>query len=165
MYQKIQEKGGETMTSDMISIMWVVLIILFTLVEAITLGLTSIWFAVGALGALLASALGFGFEIQIIIFVLVSAVMMIYTRPIIKDVLKVGHNKTNIDSLIGAFGYVTKVIQPGETGQVKVNGQIWTAKGTSDDTWIELNERIEVVAIEGVKLIVRRVETESIQSA
>jgi len=137
------------------TLMWTVLIILFTVFEAATLGLTSIWFAVGALASLIASVMGFDIITQIIVFIIVALVLLIYTRPIAKKVLKAGHNKTNADALIGRQGFVTKMIQPHETGLVKVSGQVWTAKCVDNEV-INVDENVEILAIEGVKLIVKR---------
>lgn len=145
------------MTLDYVTITWAVLIVVFTIVEALTLGLTSIWFAVGSLAALITASLGFGLPVQIIVFVIVAVILLVYTRPIAKKVLKIGHNKTNIDALIGQTGYVVKSIEAKAVGQVKLGGQIWTAKGPGQETF-EVDEAVEVLAIEGVKLIVRKVE-------
>ncbi|MBE0449444.1 MAG: NfeD family protein [Clostridia bacterium] len=145
------------MTLDYVAITWAVLIVVFTIVEALTLGLTSIWFAVGSLAALITASLGFGLPVQIIVFVVVAVVLLVYTRPIAKKVLKIGHNKTNIDALIGQTGYVVKSIEEKSVGQVKLGSQIWTAKGPGQETF-EVDEAVEVLAIEGVKLIVRKVE-------
>ncbi len=145
------------MTLDIATITWAVLIVVFTIIEALTLGLTSIWFAVGSLAALITASLGFGLPVQIIVFVIVAVILLVYTRPIAKKVLKVGHNKTNIDALIGQYGYVVKSIESKSVGQVKLGGQIWTAKGPGQETF-EVDEKVEVLAIEGVKLIVRKVD-------
>lgn len=143
------------MVLDFNIITWAVLIVVFTIAEALTLGLTSIWFAVGALAGLIATSLGFSLPVQIAVFLLVAFILLFYTRPIAKRVFKVGHNKTNIDALIGQIGYVTAQISPQATGQVKLGGQIWTAKGQAHDAY-EVGEEVEVLAIEGVKLIVKR---------
>jgi membrane protein implicated in regulation of membrane protease activity len=145
------------MTLDIATITWAVLIVVFTIIEALTLGLTSIWFAVGSLAALITASLGFGLPVQIIVFVIVAVILLVYTRPIAKKVLKVGHYKTNIDALIGQYGYVVKSIESKSVGQVKLGGQIWTAKGPGQETF-EVDEKVEVLAIEGVKLIVRKVD-------
>lgn len=145
------------MNGETLSIIWAVLIVFFTLVEAFTLGLTSIWFAVGALAALIASAFGFNFVVQFISFIIVAVILLIYTRPVARKVFKVGQNKTNVDALIGKKGYVIKSILPKEVGQVKLNGQIWTAKGEEHETY-NVDEEVEVLAIEGVKLIIKKVE-------
>lgn len=145
------------MSNELLSIIWAIMIVFFTLVEAFTLGLTSIWFAVGSLAALIASALGLNIVIQFMAFLVVAIVLLIYTRPVAKRIFKVGINKTNVDALIGKHGYVTKAIQLKELGQVKLEGQIWTAKGQEYETY-EVDEQVEVMAIEGVKLIVKKLE-------
>ena len=145
------------MSNELLSIIWAIMIVFFTLVEAFTLGLTSIWFAVGSLAALIASALGLNIVIQFVAFLVVAIVLLIYTRPVAKRIFKVGINKTNVDALIGKHGYVTKAIQLKELGQVKLEGQIWTAKGQEYETY-EVDEQVEVMAIEGVKLIVKKLE-------
>lgn len=149
------------MELDFITITWAVLIVLFTVVEALTLGLTSIWFAVGSLAALITASLGFGLPVQIVVFVIVAVILVVYTRPIAKKVLKIGHNKTNIDALIGERGYVVKSIEAKSLGQVKLKGQIWTAKGPGHEAF-EVDDEVEVLAIEGVKLIVKKVDQEII---
>jgi len=143
------------MNLETLSIIWAVLIVFFTLVEAFTLGLTSIWFAVGSLAALIASALGLNLIIQIIAFIVVAVVLLVYTRPLAKKIFKVGQNKTNVDAIIGKSGYITKAILPMELGQVKVAGQIWTAKAEDHESYL-VDEEVEVMAVEGVKLIVRK---------
>ncbi len=88
-------------------------------------------------------------------FLLVSVLTLVYTRPIATKVLKIGSTKTNVSSLIGEKGVVTKAIEAFNTGQVKVKGQIWTAKGETLETAIAVGEEIIVTHIEGVKLIVK----------
>lgn len=144
------------MNADLYLIIWGALVIVFILAEALTLGLTSIWFAVGALGGLIAAALNLHWIIQVLAFIVVSVVLLVYTRPIAKKVFKVGQNKTNVDALIGLRGYVIKPITENEFGQVRLGGQVWSAKGMNQETF-SLNEEVEVIAIEGVKLIVKRI--------
>lgn len=143
------------MSGETLSIIWAVLIVFFTLVEAFTLGLTSIWFAVGSLAALIASALGFNLIVQFIAFIVVAIILLVYTRPLARKIFKVGQNKTNVDALIGKTGVVTMPNVNGELGQAKLNGQIWTFKGQDHDRY-EVGEEVEVLAIEGVKLIVKK---------
>jgi len=137
-----------------LSIIWMIVAIGFGLAEGLTLGLTFIWFAGGALLAMIASFLGLPIFVQVIAFIVGSALMLIYTRPVAKKVLKIGATKTNVDSLIGKEGIVIKELKPFALGQVKVKGQIWSAKAFNDEAIAE-NERVEVVSIEGVKLIVK----------
>jgi membrane protein implicated in regulation of membrane protease activity len=138
------------------AILWLLVVIGFVVAEGFTLGLTFIWFAGGALLSMLVSFFGFGLWLQIIAFIVVSAVMLIYTRPIAIKFFKIGATKTNVDSLIGKQGVVIKTLEPFTMGHVKVKGQIWSAK-PSDDEIIAEGETVEVVEIDGVKLIVKKI--------
>lgn len=135
-------------------IIWLVLAIVLLLGEGLTLGLTFIWFAVGALLAALVSFLHVPLFVQIIVFLLGSIGTLIFIKPIAQKLLRIGETKTNVDDLIGKEAIVLKDIQPFETGQVKVKGQIWTAKSTNDQI-IKRDENVQVIGVEGVKLIVK----------
>jgi membrane protein implicated in regulation of membrane protease activity len=136
------------------SLIWMTIALLFAVAEGFTLGLTFIWFAGGALLAMIVSFFNLGIGFQVVAFIIGSAVMLIYTRPVAIKVFKVGHTKTNVDSLIGKEGKVVKALDPYTLGQVNVKGQIWSAKPENDET-IEEDTIVEVVAISGVKLIVK----------
>ncbi|MBN2259106.1 MAG: NfeD family protein [Clostridiales bacterium] len=136
-------------------IIWVVLMIIFVVVEAISLGLTSIWFAFGALIALISSYFIDSFIIQVTIFVISSIAALYFTKPLVKKYLKVGRERTNVDSLIGENGVVVKEIKKYETGQVKVKGQIWTAYSEDE---IEVGTDVTVEEVKGVRLKVRKEE-------
>jgi len=147
---------------DIIKIMpiiWTVLIIVFAVAEAFTLGLTSIWFAAGAVVALLISFLKFPIYLQITVFLVATLVMLIYTRPVAQKYLRIGASKTNVTALLGESGIVLKRIDTYNLGQVKVKGQIWTAKAEHGQD-IARGDEVEIVAIEGVKLIVKPLEEE-----
>jgi len=133
---------------------WLLLVIIFIVIEAFTFALTSIWFAIGSLFALVVALIGIDFPIQIISFFVVSIVLLIFTRPIAKNYLHIGSEKTNIDSIIGKKAIVIKEIQSYKTGQVRIDGQIWTAKSIDSD-FISEGVEVEVVLIEGVKVVVR----------
>ncbi|RKD24928.1 hypothetical protein BET04_11550 [Caminicella sporogenes] len=137
-------------------ILWIIVAVIFGIIEALTLGLTTIWFAAGALVAMISALINLPFIVQILIFLISAGVFLYYTRPIAKEYLKIGATKTNVNSIIGKTGIVTKKILPYNTGQVKVSGQIWTAKSI-DDKEIDENLEIEVVRVEGVKLIVKKI--------
>ncbi len=94
---------------------------------------------------------------QILVFLVSSSVLLYFTRPIAKNYLKIGNTRTNVNSLIGETGIVLKEILTFYKGQVKVNGQIWTARSL-DNEEIKENERVEIVRVEGVTLIVKRVD-------
>ncbi|MBN2897774.1 MAG: NfeD family protein [Clostridia bacterium] len=134
--------------------LWAALIVGFAVIEGMTLGLTSIWFAIGSIFALIAAMLKLPFLAQVIVFLLSSVVMLIYTKPIVQKQLKVGATKTNVEELIGMKGFVVKRISEHEPGQVKVKGQIWTAI-SEDGREIEVEQEIIVILVEGVKLIVK----------
>tara|TARA_B100000965_G_C19026002_1_gene513118 strand:- start:60 stop:530 length:471 start_codon:yes stop_codon:yes gene_type:complete len=135
-------------------IVWIIVAVIFAIVEAATFGLTTIWFAIGALVAMLAAFVGAGIMGQIFVFLIASAILIYFTRPVAKKYLKIGSTRTNVNSIIGLVGIVTKTIKPFNTGQVKVAGQIWTAKSL-DNGEIEEGKQVNVIKVEGVKLIVK----------
>jgi membrane protein implicated in regulation of membrane protease activity len=138
-------------------IVWTILIILFVVIEGFTLGLIVIWFAIGSIFALIVSLFDFSIIVQLFVFVISSGLLLFFTKPFVKKYLKVGENKTNVDSVIGKKGEVRKVITKFDTGLVSVSGQIWTAISI-DGEEINLDEEVIVVSVEGVKLIVKRSE-------
>lgn len=151
----IPKRKEESMPWNFVNMTWVILFILFIVVEAFSAGVVSIWFAFGALGALIVALLGGTMIWQVVVFIVISALMLMFTRPILKTWLNVRVTRTNVDAILGKSGVVTKSIFLNDYGEVKVDGQRWTAK-TVGETPIELNEQIEVIAVEGVKLIVKK---------
>ena len=134
---------------------WLIIVIVMAVIEIITLGLTTIWFAGGALAAFIASLLGADLAVQIILFIVVSVALMALTRPLAVNYLKRDRVKTNAESLIGKLGVVKeKVDNLNAQGIVSVEGQEWTARAI-DDEMIPLYAVVEVVEIRGVKLMVR----------
>jgi len=136
---------------------WVALVIIFSLIEVFTLGLTTVWFALGALIMVFLSFFKIPLPIQILIFLFISAVLLIFTRPLAVKKLKIGKVKTNVDSLPGKHALVIKKIGEFETGEAKVNGQIWTARAENNAEIAE-GAKCEILRIEGVQLIVRSLE-------
>lgn len=134
---------------------WIIAMVLFGVLEAVTLGLTSLWFVIGALIALIAAMIGLPFVAQVIIFVVASGIFLVFTKPAAKNLLKIGGERTNIDALIGEKGLVTLEIQPFSMGQVRVKGQIWSALA-EDGEAIAAGQTVIVSSIEGVKLIVKK---------
>lgn len=132
---------------------WLIMAIIFGVIELATMGLTTIWFAIGALVAMIVAMIGLGLIWQIIFFLVISTICLYYTRPIAQKYLKVGSVKTNVNSIIGCVGIVTKSIEEHATGQCKVKGQIWTAKSYDGGSIAEQTE-VKVMSVEGVKLIV-----------
>ena len=135
---------------------WLFFTVLFGVLEAITVQLVSIWFAGGSLCAIVAYALGANEAVQVLVFVIASAVLLALTRPIVKKMTKGKKIATNADSLIGKTAVITKKTDElGLSGEAKVAGSIWTV--CSDDGLpLDEQERVTVDRIEGVKLIVKR---------
>ena len=136
-------------------IFWLAALIVFGVGEAVTVGLTSIWFALGSLGALIVSGLGFGFWPQFITFVALSAVAMALLRPIAQKLLKPNYSATNADRVIGTTGLVTEEIDNiAGKGLVNLAGQIWSARSSQTDGSIPAGQEVRVLKIQGVKVIV-----------
>ena len=142
------------------SVLWFVLLVVFILVEASTVTMVSIWFVIGSLAAMIVSFLGGQFWLQIVVFLAVSAVLLIALRPVTKKFLSPRIVKTNVDSVIGAKGRVTASIDNVEAkGQVKLGAMEWTARST-DGSPIEKDTLVTVDRIEGVKVFVTPVKEE-----
>ena len=142
-------------------IIWLLVLIAFAVGEALTVGLTSIWFAVGALGALITAGLGFGFWPQIIVFLVLSGVTLALVRPLAKKVLKPGYSATNADRVIGAVGLVTEEVDNmAGKGLVNLSGQVWSARA-QDEQNIPAGQEVRVLRIHGVKVIVEPVHSVS----
>lgn len=139
--------------SESILFIWFGILILAAIIEATTMDLSSIWFSVGALFALIAGALGAGEVVQIVLFIIISTALLIGLRPIFKKYLKRHDAKTNVDRLIGKVAICTKAFKEGERGEVKIDGKIWTAIANEV---INIDDKVVVLAIEGVKLVVQK---------
>ena len=133
---------------------WLVLLVAFAIIEAATVQLVSVWFAVGALGALAAVFAHADFKVQLAVFIAVSLLSFVFTRPLVKKFTKSGIQSTNADRCIGKTAVVIEEIDNlNAKGQVKVNGNIWSAR-SSDGSVIPENTLVKVLKIEGVKVIV-----------
>ena len=133
---------------------WLAAFILFGVVEAATVSLTSIWFAVGALAALIAAALGAPLWLQVTLFILASAVSLALTRPLAKKLLGKRPVPTNTDRILGKTCEVTETIDNvAGTGAVYVDGKTWSARSRSGEV-ISAGALVQVLSIEGVKLMV-----------
>ena len=136
-------------------IVWLVALIVFAVGEGLTVGLTSVWFAVGSLGALIAAGLGGGLWVQIAIFLVLSGLSMLLLRPLAKKYLKPGHTATNADRVIGQVGVVTQTVDElAGTGEVRISGQVWSARVNSQEGSIPVGEKVRVLDIRGVKVLV-----------
>ena len=134
---------------------WVVALVVFLIVEAVTAGLVSIWFVFGSLVALICAALGAAIWLQIFWFVIVSVATFVLTRPLVKRYVDSRSVATNADRNIGRTAVVTERIDNlAATGAVQLAGVVWTARSTDDAVAIEPGTHVTVRAIEGVKLIV-----------
>lgn len=137
-------------------IIWLVGIIAFVILEAVTYQIVSIWFAIGAAGGLVAALCGAEFNIQMTVFIIVSVIMLICLRPLSKKAIKTNIEKTNVDALIGKEVLITQEVNNVQaTGQGTVSGMTWTVR-SSENEMIPQNEIVLVEKVEGVKLIVKR---------
>lgn len=142
------------MTAGTVSIIWLVLLAVLLAVEIATLGLTTIWFAGGALAGFLVSLAGGPVWLQIILFLAISLLLLIFTRPLAMKYMNKNVQKTNIDSIVGQTGIVIHTIDNLKAeGQVMINGMEWTARSKSGSI-IDEGKVVKVTEVEGVKLIV-----------
>ena len=132
--------------------------VVLLIAEASTVTLVSLWFAAGALAAMLASLLGGALWLQVLVFLTVSAVLLTALRPMVKKHVTPKLTATNVDSVIGSTGLVTAAIDNvSAAGQVKLGGMVWTARATSG-TPIPQGTLVKVDTIEGVKVFVSPVQ-------
>ena len=137
---------------------WFVLTVILLIAEAATVTVISLWFAAGALAAMVTALLGAGLWVQAVVFVLVSAAALTALRPLVRKHLTPKLTATNIDSVIGSVGIVTGTIDNlNATGQVKLNGMEWSARSTSGEP-LEVGTKVRVDKIEGVKVFVSPAE-------
>lgn len=139
------------------SAFWLIALIVLLVGEAITIGLTFVWFAVGALGALIVAVLGGALWLQVVIFLALSGVTLALARPVFASFLKTSHAATNADRVIGQTAVVTEQIDNlSGTGQVNVAGQIWSAR-SAHDVVIPRETEVRVLKISGVKVLVEAI--------
>ncbi len=137
------------------SIVWLIILAVMIVIEIATLGLTTIWFGIGAIGAAIVSWMGYGIWIQLAVFAVLSVIAMALCRPFAVRYLNKDKEKTNVEDVIGKTVVVSRQIDNEmASGEVKLNGIEWTAR-SEDGRVIPENERVTVVAVEGVKLIVK----------
>lgn len=139
------------------SVFWLIVLVGFAVGEGVTVGLTCIWFAVGALGAVFAAHLGFPPVSQWIVFIVLSAVALLLGRPLAKRLLQSKPSATNADRVLGQTAVVKEEIDNLKpSGLVTILGQVWTAR-SQDDVVIPAGEEVRVLRIEGVKVFVERI--------
>ena len=144
------------------SIYWLLLFILLLVIEVMTMGLTTIWFAGGALAAFLVSLVaGNILELEVAVFIIVSVILLLFTRPLAMRYLNRRTVRTNADSVVGSVVRVTEPVNNIlDQGAAQADGKIWTARAVSDDILFEEGELAVVQEIRGVKLILSKKEEE-----
>ncbi|MDR0570038.1 MAG: NfeD family protein [Clostridiales Family XIII bacterium] len=140
---------------DNMRLVWVAVFIVLLAVEALSMGLTTIWFAIGAAAACGTAWAGGAVPLQVAVFLAVSIVLVIFTRPIAVKKLKLGKEKNVTEQMQGRLGLVTETIIPFGSGQAKVDGVVWTAVGDSPEARIPEGSKVRVMRIDGVKIIVK----------
>lgn len=145
----------------MAAIYWLIAFVVLLGIEAATMVLTTIWFAGGALVAFILALLGVGVQMQLAVFVIVSFVLLFFTRPFALQFVNRNTVKTNSESLVGKHAKVTSEINNEEgTGAAVLNGQEWTARADEDGKIIPVGTLVVVKDIRGVKLIVSETQEE-----
>lgn len=145
----------------MTAILWLVILVVLLFMEAQTVTLVSLWFAAGALAALIAALLDAVWWVQVILFVAVSCISLACLRPVVRKYLRPRLVKTNVDALVGTCGYVlTDVDNLAACGTVKLGAMEWTARSTSGEP-IAAGTLVKVDKIEGVKAFVSVAEVQS----
>lgn len=134
---------------------WILVAIICGAIEIFTAGFWFLWLAIA--GVIVALLVQFGLlpalEIQLLVFALLTLLLIIFTRPLVVKFVKSNDKVSNVKALIGQHGITLTSIVPMQFGQVKVNGEIWTAVAEEE---LEENTRVEVMGIDGVKLIVKK---------
>jgi membrane protein implicated in regulation of membrane protease activity len=135
---------------------WIGVSVIMGIIEAVTLALTTVWMAIGALLAMVAALLHFPFYIQMLIFILSSLILLIFTRPSAIKYMKVGQEKTNVESYIGKKVQITREISRHNIGEARLDGKVWSAVSDDPEEILTPSDEAEVVRIEGVKLVLRK---------
>ena len=151
------KKGDERFMEQYGWIVWAVAMVLFAIVEAATVNLVSVWFVGGSLVALIVHLLGGNLWLQLAAFLVVSAVMLALLRPFARKFVVPRKTATNADMVLGKEAYLTEAVDNlRETGAVKLDGKVWTARSLNGDI-LPAGTRVRVVKLEGVKLYVEPV--------
>ena len=143
------------------AIFWLIAMVIFIAAEAMTVSLVSIWFAVGALGAIIVALTGGGLTFQVTVFLALAVVLLLSLRGIVRKHFTPRITRTNVDSVIGATGVVvTPVNNIAALGQVQIGGVEWSAR-SSDNSHIPAGTLVKVEKIEGVKVFVTPVKEQA----
>lgn len=138
-------------------IFWIILLILTIIIEFATFDLVTIWFSVGAIGGLICAAFELTFLTQFTVFLAISLILLIATRPLTKKFMKSEIVRTNLDRIIGMNAVVTREILPGEIGEVKVEGMFWRAYNPVGEQF-NIGEKVYINAITGTRLVVSKID-------
>jgi len=145
----------------MITYVWLALMVVFLIMEANTVAMVSLWFAAGALVALIASLFAAPVGLQVALFLVVSGALLACLRPMVRKYIKPKITKTNVDAIVGSRGYVTgEIDNVSAQGQVKLGAMYWTAR-SSEGIKIPEGTLVQVDRIEGVKVFVSPAEVEA----
>lgn len=143
---------------------WLIVAGLFFVGEIFTLGFLIFWFGIGALFAMIVSFFTTNIIIQTTVFLVTSTIFILATKPLVKKFVDVKKTNTNVFSIIGKKALVIKDIDPiHSSGQIKLNGEVWSAE-TENDEIIKKGSEVEVLKINGVKAIVKLVDSEKVES-
>ena len=143
------------------AILWPGLVIILLIIEIATMGLTTIWFAGGAMAAFFSTFFGATPATQRTIFLVLSLALLVVTRPAAVKYMRGSRVKTNAESLIGRLAVVTAEINNlAQSGEVIISDVSWTARSRMDSNVIPVGSKVKICAIEGVKLIVEKAEEE-----
>ena len=143
------------MTNLSMTLFWLVVLVVLVIIELLTMGLTTVWFAGGALVATIAALLHAPLFLQIILFLVVSAVLLFFTRPLAVKYFNKDRIRTNAESLVGRQAIVISEIDNLQgIGQVNVGGMEWSARTRVDGVKLPVGTVVTVLAINGVKLVV-----------
>ena len=142
-----------TLSPESLNLIWLILFVVLLVIELLTVGLTTIWFAAGSLAAFLADCLGAGLPVQIIVFLAVSCILLIFTRPWALKHVNRKRIRTNYESEIGKIILITEKVD---------NRQEWTVRSRDDSDILEAGTKAKVVDISGVKLIVEKYKEDSV---
>lgn len=137
------------------TVVWLVLLVILVVVELVTMGLTTIWFAGGALAAALISIPGTPLALQILVFLIVSALLLYFTRPVAVKYFNRDRIRTNVESMVGRQAIVISEINNLEgIGQVNTGGMEWSARSSYHNVILPVGTVVTVLGVDGVKLIV-----------
>ena len=138
-------------------LVWLIIAVVFLIVETMTVEIVSIWFTAASIISMILALCNVHVGWQIGAFAATSILLIIFTRPLVAKYLQKNESKTNVEALIGNIATVTKDILPDDRGEVKVKGQYWLAISTDNDE-IKENSKVSILAIEGNKLIVKKIK-------